>query len=161
MSGSPRVKESDLYVPVRDWLAARGWVIHVEIFDADIVAVRDGRMLAVELKPCLTQDLMNQLHHRAVWADEVIGAIASEPRGRLHALRYYGFGLLQVIDGKVRQRIKPRPQPWQWHRTRAYRLKKLNSRPPAADHEVAGLPGCSALREQRAWRRSQVEVNRG
>lgn len=150
--------ESDLYIPVRDWLRAQGWTVHVELFDCDVIATKPDttcpngvRIRVVELKPCLTGVLMCQLYTRAMWADEVMAAVASEARATTE-LRDNGFGLLQVRDGKVRQRISPKLQPWQWHKRRAYRLKKLAGRAPAQDHELAGLPSCPRLREQRELR---------
>ena len=152
-----RVRESDLYQPVRDWLVAQGYEVHVEVFDADIVATKDGRLIAVELKPCLTDGLTLQLHHRAGWADEVWAAVSSEPR-ITSILRDAGYGLLQVVNGRVRKRFKARPQPWGWHSRHAYRLKKLANREPAHDHELAGLPCCPQLREQRRLRSKEAEV---
>lgn len=145
------MRESDLYPPVRDWLIARGYEVHVEIFDCDIVAVKDGRLLVVELKLCLARELFTQMEDAARWADEVMGAVASAPR-KLGGLSNKGFGLLQVTDGRVRQRVKPRPQPHWWFKKRAYRIKKLNGRDPAMPHELAGLPSCPALRLQREQR---------
>lgn len=137
------MKESDLYPPVRDWLRARGYTIYVERFDADIVAVKDGRLLAVELKLCFTQQLYSQLQARATWADEVMAAVGSAPRA-FKAMRYMGYGLLLVSNGKVRQKFKTRPQPWQFHKRRLYRLKVLADELPAMDHELAGVMSVEA-----------------
>jgi hypothetical protein len=148
------VKESDLYAPVRDWLVARGYEVHVELFGHDIVAMKDGQATVVELKLGATLGLMNQLANAAKWANVVIGAVATEPRST-NAFRYYGFGLLQVDaeTGKVRQRVHAKPQPYHWHKRQAYRLKVISKRKPALPHEVAGLPCCPQLRRQRQIRK--------
>jgi hypothetical protein len=142
-----------LYIPVRDWLRSRGYAVHVEQFDGDVIAVKDGLLVAVELKLCLEQGLIRQLQQRAMWADRVYAAIASTPR-TVADIKYGGFGLLMVnVDaGTLRERIKPKPQPWFFHKRRLYRLKKLTGRPEAMDHEMAGLPACKALRDQRESR---------
>ena len=145
------MKESDLYVPVRDWMVARGYEIHVEMFDADIIAMKDGKITVVGLKPCLTTTVIKQCVARAGWADFVYAAIASEPRG-IGGMRGFGFGLLMVSGSSVRQRLLPRPQPWLWHKRRNYRIKKLTNRSPAQPHELAGLPACPELRLQRQAR---------
>lgn len=145
------MKECDLYAPVRDWLISNGWEVHAEIFDADIVAIQDGKLMAVELKPYLTSGLWRQCCDRAGWADFVMAAIASKPI-TTSQFTDYGFGVLLVAGDKVRQKHKPRPQPWHWHRRRDYRMKKLASRAPAMPHETAGLPSCSQLRQQRMQR---------
>jgi hypothetical protein len=143
--------ESDLYPPVRDWLRKRGYEVHVEVFGADIIAIRDGAITVVELKLCLSAGLIKQMHAGARWADFVIGAIASKPR-ITSGVSYAGFGLLLVSGQKVHQHIKPRPQPWHWHKARTYRVKKLTGRTPAQEHELAGLPSSPALRAQRQMR---------
>jgi hypothetical protein len=149
------VRESDLFPPVRKWLESKGYTIHVEMFDADIIATKDGRIVVVELKPCLTQHLITQCARRSQWADEVWCAIGSEPR-TISELKYSGFGLLLVSGGKVRKKLGAKPQPWQWHKMRAYRAKRLMDRAPAMAHEIAGLPCCAALREQRERREAGV-----
>jgi hypothetical protein len=141
-------RESDLYAPVRDWLARRGYIIHAEIFGADIVATKGETLAVVELKLCCSQGLINQLHDRAGWANEVWGAIPTEPR-YTHGFKHFGFGLLIVENGKIRIKCRPKPQPWLFHRRRKYRWDRLQLRHPAQPHETAGLPSCPALRLQR------------
>lgn len=145
------MRECDLYPHVRAWLREHGYEIHVEVFDADVVAVRSGTLTAVELKMSSPAELMRQLHVRAMWADYVIGAMPHRPKSTA-GFKSYGFGLLVVAGGKVKQVCTPRPQPDGWHRRRAYRVKRLSTRPPAHDHETAGLPACARLKEQRAIR---------
>lgn len=163
---SKKIRECELYPPVRDWLAQRGWEVHVEKWDCDIVAVKGDVLRAVELKPALNEKLVRQLHDRARWADEVMGAVAAEPRGyqsKASGLRYSGFGLLQVdiTTGKVRQRIKPRPQPWHFHSRRTYRMRILADRHPAMPHEMAGIPASAQLREQNKLRRKIAASGEG
>lgn len=76
------VRESDLYAPVREWLSKQypDHKIHVEKFDADVIAIKEQHVVVVELKACMTEEK------------------------------------------------------------------------PAMDHELAGLPACAALREQRERR---------
>ncbi len=148
------MKESDLYIPIRNWLQARGYEVHVEIFGCDIVAMKDGKLTAVEMKLVNSSTLLRQTIRATWFADFVYAAIASEPR-YAGILRSHGIGLLQVSGTKIRERFKPRPQPWMWHKRRAYRMKKLSGRLPAQEHETAGIPCCPALREQR----QQREIN--
>lgn len=145
------MRESELYQPVRAWLVDRGYEIHVELFGHDIVAVKDGRAVVVELKSCLSGVLMDQLRGAATWADEVMAAIASRPNCT-KGLRYFGFGLLRVRNGKCFQQCKPKPQPWHRIKRRKYKMGILASRSPAMPHEVAGLKSCPELKQQRIMR---------
>lgn len=147
------MRERDLYPPVRDWLSSQGWTVHVEIFDADVVAVKDGKIMVVELKTGMTEELRWQAVKRAQWSDLVLVAVpASTYRPNRHWFNY-GIGVLTIDDRRrVRVRIQPRPQPWHWVKRRTYRLKRLSSRAPAQDFESAGMPSCRELRQMRERR---------
>ena len=157
-----RRKEHELFPAVREWLASRSYEIHVEVFDADVVAIKDGKLTVIELKPTCNRKLFEQLQVRAAWADFVMGAVffpASGTAGRAitrGGLKYLGFGLLVVDGDSARQIIKPKPQPFMWHKRRASRMKKLGMRLPAQDHELAGLPACPALKSQRLLRGTET-----
>lgn len=150
------MKESDLYPPVRDWLLERGYEVHVEMFGCDIVAIKDGLLTAIELKLGMRKRLTEQLYEAAMWADFVIGAIPGV-RGKspnLSCWKYNGYGclLIDTQESKVHQALKPQRQPLAFHKRRNYRIKKLTGRAPAMEHELAGLPSCAQLREQRLKR---------
>lgn len=143
------MKERDLYPAVRDWLKAQGWTVHVEIFDADIVAERNGELLVVEMKMSMNDHLFNQLCDRARWADYGIAAVPASAYRKQTMYLCEGFGVLTIANSKAVRRIKARPQPWRRIKTRKYRFAKLRSRLPAQDHECAGLPACRELADNR------------
>jgi hypothetical protein len=142
------MRECDLYPPVRDWLKSQGYTVYIEIFDADIVAVKDNQLTAVELKACLTKGLRYQCIKRSYWADWVIAVVASKPKDA-RDFQHHGFGLYQLKNGKLKKIYKPRQQPLSWQRSHAYRVKRLSAIRPASDSDVAGLPCCERMRLQR------------
>ena len=148
------MRESDLYIPVRDWMRARGLSVHAEIFGCDVVGVGGEELIAVELKLGSPDALRWQLARGAAhWADWVFGALPHRPKKpHISAFRSHGFGLLIVEDGRVAEIVKPKRQPYSFHKKHAYRLVKLSGRSPAQDHETAGLPCCRQLRQQRLAR---------
>jgi hypothetical protein len=150
------MRESDLYPAVKRWLDERGYTVHVEIFGCDIVAVKDGRLLVLELKLKQPGIAENQARHRARWADEVVIAMPHRPK-LVSGLKYQGIGLLVVSRDKARLVIKPRQQPWFREKQRLYRFKVLSNRAPAQAHEVAGLPCCPELARQRRARTVKEE----
>lgn len=154
------MKESDLYIPVRDWLRGRGYTVHVEVFGCDVVAVQGDRLIAVELK--LKSPLV--VHRQAqrcgrFWADAAYAAMPYRPR-KVGIFVDSGVGLLVVSDGAVSVEFEsktftvPEVDEWYrfWSKRHKYRIKKLSKREPAQDHELAGLPCCPQLREQRLKR---------
>lgn len=160
------MRESDLYPPVRDWLIGRGYEIHVELFGCDIVAVKNGVLVAVELKVSFTNRLVCQLRSRRPWADFVIAATAGKINGphrldfRNGLMQVEGYGLICVDGRHAAMLIKPRRQKDCKPSRQKYRLKILAGRAPAMEHELAGLPACSQLREQRLIRAAQLKGQR-
>ncbi len=136
---SKKLREADLYHAARDWLRSQGYAVHIEIFDADLIGLKDGRMCVIELKLCNSEKLMKQLYDRARWADECWGVIATETKA-IWEYKRNGFGLMQWKDGKLKTIVKGRQQPYRWHKLRPYRLKRLSKAMPAPDHHLAGLP---------------------
>ncbi len=150
------MKESALYIPVREWLRDRGYRVHVEMFDADVIAIKDSQITVVELKLGFNDGLCRQLQDRSKWADFVYAAIPPNAAdantiwgSRKTFFARYGFGLLIVDGNSVKQRRKPFPQPFCWHKKRAYRMKRLLGSHPACDFELAGLKCGPELRAQR------------
>lgn len=142
------MRESDLFPPVREWLERQGYTVYVERFDADVIGAKGSELTVVELKLHFGGKLFAQLEDRARWADYVLGAVPIKP-DRTDRLKYCGFGLLVVSNGRARQVAKARPQPWDRHKRHDYRLKKLASENPAGPNDLAGLPSCTQLRRQR------------
>ena len=55
-----KLRESDLYAPVRDYLEGLGYEVRGEVRGCDIAAVRDGELIVVELKTGFTLELIYQ-----------------------------------------------------------------------------------------------------
>lgn len=106
------VAESDLYPPVRDWLAANGYTVRAEVRGCDVAAVRGEDLVAIELKRGLTLALLAQAARRQRHADSVYVAVTrpanrnrwmARSRDTLHLLRRLELGLL-LVDCRPRAR---------------------------------------------------------
>lgn len=110
------MKETDLYGPVRCFLEGQGYSVRGEVGPCDALAVRDGMVLAVELKLLLNLRLVLQAVDRLGFTDGVYiaiprtaGAWKSDRRGVLKLLRMLGIGLLLVdpATGAVQPELDP------------------------------------------------------
>jgi hypothetical protein len=98
--------ESDLYAPVKAYLQAQDWEVKAEVSGCDAVAMRDGRLLAVEMKLTLNLDVLLQAVGRQRIADAVYIAVPKKPgamrtqrwRDTLELLKRLNLGLL-VVSG--------------------------------------------------------------
>jgi hypothetical protein len=110
------MRETDLYGPVRSFLEGQGYSVRGEVGPCDVMAVRDGMVLAVELKLILNLRLILQAVDRLAFADGVYIAVPhgahswkSDRRGVLKLLRMLGLGLLLVdpSTGAVQPELDP------------------------------------------------------
>lgn len=115
-----KIKETDLYDPVKALLEGQGYTVKAEIGPADIVAVRDDDPpVVVELKTGFSLTLFHQAIERLAITDCVYVAV---PRGKGRAAhsalknniklcRRLGLGLMTVrlADGFVEIHIDPGP----------------------------------------------------
>jgi hypothetical protein len=113
------LRETDLYQPVKRFLRGRGYDVKGEIGDCDIAAVKDGVLVAVEMKTRADLNLLLQASSRLSCADGVYLALPHScsmlRKGRkdrasfLRLLKMLGLGVLVVnaSSGKVAAEIDP------------------------------------------------------
>ncbi len=152
------MKEADMYPAVRAWLESLGLEVHVEVCSVDVIGYcrRASYAVAVHMKLANTDRLQQQCFEACRFANEV-WAVVPTNTDRIFRFKCDGVGLLIWKDGKLTKKLAAMPQPWRWHKSRLYYMKKIGKRAPAMAHEVAGLPCCPALRAQRKIRRETVE----
>ena len=132
-----KLKETDLYAPIKQLLEGQGYAVKGEIGSADIVAVRDGEdPVVVEMKCGFSLALFHQATERQRITDAVYMAI---PRGTGQAFqsslkkntklcRRLGLGLMTVRlrDGAVDVLLDPAPyKPRKMPRKKARLLREF------------------------------------
>lgn len=81
--------ETELYAPVKKFWEERGYVVRGEVQHCDLVAMRDGEMIVVELKRGFSVPLLVQGIDRQRLTDRVYMAIELPQRGRApHRLQW-------------------------------------------------------------------------
>lgn len=115
-----RLKETDLYPPVKAFLEARGYMVKGEVGAADVVARRGGEEpLIVELKTGFSLQLLQQAIARQAISDTVYVAVPrwkGKPgwrtfKGNVGLCKRLGVGVLSVrlSDGQVQAHCDPTP----------------------------------------------------
>lgn len=144
-------KETELYAPVKKFWEERGYIVRGEVQHCDLVAMRDGEMIVVELKRGFSVPLLVQGIERQRLTDHVYMAIELPQRGRApHRLRWsevrrlcelLGLGLLTV----------------RFYKTKREPLVEVVCHPPArsAAAEAARAGGAQAGRAEAARTRSK------
>ena len=99
------MKESDLYLPIKQFLQAQNYEVKGEVHDCDVVAVRgDEAPVIVELKRSLNLDVLLQAVARLSLTTKVYIAVPAEcsaltarRRHVIKLLRMLGLGLA-IVD---------------------------------------------------------------
>jgi hypothetical protein len=141
--------ESDLYKPVKAFLEKRGYVVKGEVRGCDVVAVKDGVPLVVELKQRFTLELLLQGVERLALTDLVYLAVP-EPTARIRSAspwdkrvvklcRRVGVGLLTVSKrGRVDVIADPEPYQPKKNKKKAARLLSEHTR-RSGDPNLGGI----------------------
>jgi len=109
------MKETELYLPVKKFLEARGYSVKAEVKGCDVMAVKgDEAPVIVELKTGLTLTLFYQAVDRLALTDRVYIAIArpkrSVPSEAVKLTRRLGLGLIVVSkSGSIEIMAEPGP----------------------------------------------------
>lgn len=114
MPPTPALKETQLYLPLKVWLEAQGYLVRGEVGRCDLAAEKDGELIAVELKLRPSLALLAQAAERQEYADSVYIALpATSDRPRPPAsrnlrllLRRLGIGLVLVTFQKKKTRVE-------------------------------------------------------
>ncbi len=115
------MKESDLYLPLKQFLENQGYGVKGEVQHCDVVAVRgDEAPVVVELKLSLNLDVVLQAVERLSLSPNVYvgvpqgcGALKRRRRQVIKLLRMLGLGLVVIAPesqgGNVKILLDPRP----------------------------------------------------
>lgn len=98
------LKETDLYIPVRDFLKDNGYEVRSEVKDCDVAAVKGEELLIVELKKSLSVELLVQAVKRQKLTDIVYMAVPKPKRmvvtkkwkDIIHLVRRLELGLILI-----------------------------------------------------------------
>ncbi len=129
-----RMKETDLYLPVKNFLEDQGYEVKAEVTDCDLVAVRDGDLpVIVELKLSLSLDLMIQGITRQSITDAVYIAVPAKSgkawnkrrKDAVKLCKRLGLGLISVRFGKGAASVLVHADPG------AHKVHKLKKRQTA------------------------------
>lgn len=116
-----KLKEEDLYYPVKHYLSELGFFVKSEVKNCDVIALKEGIILGVEMKLSLNLDVILQATIRQRVVDYVYIAIPKKNKilytkrfkNLQYLLRRLEIGLLLVSfyndNFKVEEYLKPKP----------------------------------------------------
>ncbi len=157
--------ESDLYKPVKAFLEKQGYEVKGEVRGCDVVAVKDGALVVVELKQRFTLELILQGVDRLALTDSVYLAVP-EPTARsrgpgpwdkrvVKLCRRVGVGLLTVSPrGRVEVIALPEPYQPNKNRKKAARLVAEHAR-RAGDPNLGGV---NKIKIVTAYRQEAIRI---
>jgi hypothetical protein len=113
MTNKSKLRESDLYIPIKNYLQTLGFEVKGEIKDCDVVAQKGDQLIIIELKLNLNITLLLQAVDRFSLADIVYIAIPKQcslykKQGKqvIKLIKRLGIGLMIVDIQKVAQYVE-------------------------------------------------------
>ena len=78
--GGIKIRESDLYLPVKEYLEINGYKVNSEVMDCDVTGLKDNEIVIVELKKKINITLLIQAVERLKITDAVYIAVPMPKR---------------------------------------------------------------------------------
>lgn len=127
------LSESNLYIPVKQFLETQGYEVKGEVRNCDVAAVRgDEELVVVELKLSLNLELVLQAVDRlAVTSKVYVGvpignhSLRRRRRRTVRLLRMLGLGLLLIDPNVERHRVDVVLDPGEYRPRRSRRRREL------------------------------------
>jgi len=146
-----KIKETDLYVPLKCYLEKQGYKINSEVNNCDIVATKDNELIIIELKTRFTLSLVAQAVKRKEITDSVYVAVPL-PIGKNHLpsfshakliLKKLEIGLILVNFLKTKTKVEVIFHPKEYikrrqHEKRIAIIKEIEGR--YAEFNLGGSP---------------------
>lgn len=153
----PLPKETDLFPHLKEWLEAQGYTVRAEVKGCDIAAVKDGRLVLVEIKRTINLELVYQIIRRQAADALVYGAIIAPKefdkrwREGVRLFKRLQAGLILVyMDETPRVELLLHPEPQRQgvrrNTTKAY-LREMSGR--TVETNVGGSPGWNTMTAMR------------
>ncbi len=171
MGKSGKIKEVELYQPIRAYFERLGYTVNSEAMHCDVTALKNEVLVVVEMKTRLNLDVILQAVQRQKIADFVYiavpkdGSLLSTRRWKpiCHLLRRLELGLILVSVRKDRSFIEEiiRPVPFDRSKSISYAKKRRN----ALIHEIHqrhgdyNTGGCTRKKLVTAYRELAIRIS--
>ncbi len=126
------IRETDLYMPVHDYLESLGYQVQGEVKGCDLAAVMGDELIVVELKTAFNLKLLSQAVKRQRVTESVYVAVPKPKGGTRTAawgemcmlLRRLEIGLITVALGKKEDQVEVHFHPNTFDRLKSMRTNK-------------------------------------
>jgi hypothetical protein len=127
-----KIREADIYDPVREYLESLGYQVQAEVKGCDLVAIKGDELVIVELKTSFNLKLLIQAVKRQRAADSVYVAVPFPKGGKRTAawrdmcmlLRRLELGLITVRKEKREDRVEVHFHPDAFDRLKSMRASR-------------------------------------
>ncbi len=160
------ISESDLFVPVQQYLITQGYSVKAEVLHCDVTAVKDDEIVVVELKKNLNISLLIQAAKRQKFADSVYVAIARKPdkklprnfKGACHLLKRLELGLIFVSFLKTKTKVEIIFHPSEFKKRKSHKVRHNIIREISGRTGNYNTGGCRGRQIMTAYRESVIHI---
>ncbi|MFH1005978.1 MAG: DUF2161 family putative PD-(D/E)XK-type phosphodiesterase [Candidatus Latescibacterota bacterium] len=162
-----KIQESDLYLPIKEYLEQQGYAIYGEVKNCDITARKDDELILIELKTHFSVALLMQATGRQQISNSVYVAIPVPPgrkappnfRGMCALLKRLELGLILVrfLKTKTKMEVVFHPDPPKRRKDRRKRKSLIREMDGLyKDHNLGGIP--STQERITAYKQNAIQI---
>ncbi len=162
-----KIKEADLYQPIKDFFISSGYSVKGEVYDVDIVISKEDELIAIEMKTAFNLKLLTQAVQRQKIFDSVYVAIIMPKKTYknkrykeiVHLLKRLEIGLITVNFLKTKTDVRVEHHPIEFNKKRnnkkrALVIKEINSRTGIVDN----IAGTTKVKRVTAYREKAIHI---
>ncbi len=159
-----RIKETDLYPPLKAWLEAAGYAVYGEVGNCDVAAKRGDELVLIELKTAINLDLIRQIVKRQEADASVYAAVPAPPRRDRRwrelerLLKRLEAGLVLVHTGGLADRVEVAFHPIEQKRTKRKHVTRSILKEIAGRSADLNTGGCVRQKLATRYREEAIAV---
>ena len=94
-----KLKEKELYPPLKEWLNKQGYKAYTEVLNMDVVAKRDNEFIGFELKMACSKTVIHQAYRTMTLCGRAYIVTPVKPRiGSIDECKKRGIGIMRITD---------------------------------------------------------------
>ncbi len=161
-----KIKETDLYEPIKQYLEKQGYEVHSEVLFCDIIARKKNEIIIIELKTVFSMNLLIQAVKRLEFSDSVYTAFPvinnkypSNFSGIKRVLKRLEIGLIVVHFLKTKIRIEIVFHPSEFFKRKRVKKQKQIIREMDGRYKDFNLAGSVSKKEKiTAYKLSALKI---
>jgi hypothetical protein len=109
-----KLKEVNLFPPLRNWLKNNGCKVFTEIYGCDVVSYKDGEFVGYELKMACNDKVIRQAYCHIVSFGKCFAVVPVNPRKEsIEKCKKFGVGIIKINNNEIIEILPAKKLDWE------------------------------------------------